>query len=281
MFKSVSNVLLATSLGLISVTAVTHPASALLRNAAPTLNTVTSTTNNVVTNTQVIAPIVAPVQAQTTTVTSATNNVVNNTQVIAPIFAPTQTQTATATNTTSSAITNSEVIASILAPIQIPTNTVATTTSGLEASLEAVKAGAAEHTITTVGDLAGASTDSQSSAELSLPTSTSEVKESIAQLIEQPLQVGGTASAIVSGNHNGINADSGIDLSVKVGNLATAKICLDGDASIGSAGDESHANCNPNQSKSVPEPATTGALAVLGVYFAARLRRSKASTARV
>lgn len=168
-------------------------------------------------------------------------------------------------------------------PVSTPlVETTATTTADVVAGVDHVEGKATESTVTTVGNLTGASTDSRTGVGLNLPTSSDQVETAAKELVEKPLDHSGTASVVVAGNKNQIEGDAGVDLTVKAGNLAVGHICLDGDASIGRAGDKSFADCKTDHPKPqpVPEPSVIGSLALIGAYFVARHRRSKTAIAR-
>lgn len=169
------------------------------------------------------------------------------------------------------------------APIStLPVETTATATAGVVAGVNHVEGKVAENTVSTVGNLAGASTDSRTGVGLNLPTNSDQVETSAKEFVEKPLDHSGTASVVVSGSKDQSEGDAGVDLTVEAGNLAVARICLDGDASIGRAGDKSLADCKTDRPKpqTVPEPSVIGSLALMGAYFVARHRRSKTATAR-
>ena len=166
----------------------------------------------------------------------------------------------------------------ILSTIASPTSTTANATNTVVANSQKVEGQLTETTVTAVGSAAGAGTDSQTSAGVNSPTNAAQTNAAVADLINNPLTPSGSASSTVSGNQNSINAASGANLGVNVGDTVQAHICLDGKASIGSSGDGSLANCNSSGSaKSVPEPATTGAAAILGAYLLCSRRRSKSA----
>lgn len=135
-----------------------------------------------------------------------------------------------------------------------------------------------ETTSTNVGQLAGASTDSLTTASVTDPT---QVKlDSLKQYLNQPTEViqkTGEATVKIKSDEQGIHADAKANLGVEVGKLAKVGICLDSSVSLGSPDDGSIANCPKSvKAQEVPESGTIGGLALLGAYLIYR-RKGKVS----
>ncbi|MDZ8187152.1 MAG: PEP-CTERM sorting domain-containing protein [Nostoc sp. ChiSLP02] len=163
-----------------------------------------------------------------------------------------------------------------------------------------------ETTNTTVGKVAGVGTDSTTTAQLD----PSQIKLPSLDNLAQTVQTTGGATVGIQSNQQSTQADAEANLGVKIGDFATAGICLDASATLGILNQDSSANC-PKDVKtpptvvetppavietpptvvetpyyvpikvpsvsvdvnSVPEPATLGGLALLGVYFTSRRRQ--------
>lgn len=122
-----------------------------------------------------------------------------------------------------------------------------------------------ETTNTAISNLAGASSDSQTQVEIG------ELKQleipKLTNIDEMIIQEG---SAQFQGeiSKNGIKTTVDIDKTVSVGKIVKARICLDGEASVGSSGSSSLANCgDTKQVQSVPEPTAIAGFLLLGSYF--------------
>ncbi|HLO84371.1 MAG TPA: PEP-CTERM sorting domain-containing protein [Nostocaceae cyanobacterium] len=182
-------------------------------------------------------------------------------------------------NATLGSVVNSQTTAttSILdTPTKILENTVqaaagATLGNTLNATLQ-------ETTNTALGTIAGASTDSQTTATVVNPT---QIVPALTSTLSNPstlIQPNGQLGLGVGINNQGVKADADANLSVGVGDLAQVKICLDASASIGSPDNGSLANCykkpKPPEPKKTPEPAAIGGLAVLGAYLFTRKNKA-------
>jgi hypothetical protein len=167
-------------------------------------------------------------------------------------------------------VTNSQtaVTGAILnSPTSILQNTAqitsgATLTDSLNATLQ-------ETTNTAVGTIAGASTDSQTTATIVNPT---QIVPALTSTLNDPsslIQPDGQLNIGVTINDQGVKADVNTNLNLGIGDLANVNICLDGSASVGSPDDGSLANCpqKPQKPKEVPEPAFIGGLVLLGAYL--------------
>ncbi|MBD2385691.1 PEP-CTERM sorting domain-containing protein [Cylindrospermum sp. FACHB-282] len=250
--QSSSNTL-AILLSLIGVFFAITPASA---NIIPTTGTQTNTG----------IPGTVGTIANTTNAGIVTNGLTSNLQGTTNTTIGTLTGNATAQQTTASNPISSQLptlnnaLNSIENTAQATTETVVT--NGVTSSLQ-------ETTQTNIGTLAGASTDSQTTATVVNPT------EAQLPSLNNPTEIiQTTGQGILLGveaNQQGLQANVGADLTVGVGNLANIKICLDGSASIGSPDAGSLANCSTStEPRKVPEPGIIGSLALLGVYFISR-----------
>lgn len=135
-----------------------------------------------------------------------------------------------------------------------------------------------ETTSTTVGRVAGASSDSQTTASVADPTQLN--SSSLNTYLNQPTEViqkTGQATVAVERDKEGIYVDAKADLGVKVDPLANVGICLDSNVSLGSPNPSSAANCfKSTKKRKVPEPGAIGGLALIVAYLIYR-RQGKAS----
>ncbi|MEH2072434.1 MAG: PEP-CTERM sorting domain-containing protein [Nostoc sp.] len=168
-----------------------------------------------------------------------------------------------------------------------------------------------ETTNTTVGQVAGASTDSITTAKVD----PSQIKLPSLDNPTEFVKITGEAALGIQSNQQSTQADAQANLGVGIGDFATVGICLDANATLGILNQGSSANCPkdvktppapvktppivieppyvPNipsvvdetpyvpikiphvtpEKNCVPEPTTLGGLALLGVYFISRRRQ--------
>jgi hypothetical protein len=131
-------------------------------------------------------------------------------------------------------------------------------TQGLTSTLQ-------ETTLTNVGSLAGASTDSLTT--VTVGNLTQPQLPSLTDLKGIIQQVGQTQLDIQI-NNQGVTVDANANLNVGVGNLANVGICLDASAAVGSPAGSSLANCE--KKREIPEPGGIGGLVLLGIYLSYR-----------
>ncbi len=139
-----------------------------------------------------------------------------------------------------------------------------------------VTSSAQETTSTTVGTVAGASSDSQTTASVADPTQLN--LSSLSKYLNQPteiIQKTGQATVAVESDKEGIHIGAKADLGVKVDPLANVGICLDSNVSLSSPNPSSAANCSESITQ-VPEPGAIGGLALIGAYLIYR-RKGKVS----
>ena len=187
-----------------------------------------------------------------------------------------QTQTSEivpALTTETKAVTKSETKNSEIVPASTTqTEAVAKLKTTIGEANKLIDADLKETTTTNVGQLAGASTDSLTTASVTDPTKVN--LDSLKQQLNEPteiIQKTGEATVKIKSDEQGIHVDAKADLGVEVAKLATVGICLDGSASLGSRDDGSLANCHKSvKPQEVPEPGAIGGIALLGAYLISR-----------
>ncbi|MFN6568508.1 PEP-CTERM sorting domain-containing protein [Dendronalium sp. ChiSLP03b] len=157
---------------------------------------------------------------------------------------------------------------------------------------QGVTAAVQETTHTTVGQVAGVATDSTTTAQVQDP---SQVQLPSLDDLTKIVQTTGEATVGIQIDQQSTQVDAKADLGVEIANFAEVGICLDANATLGIVNQGSSANCSEavntspepietppvviqippdtDENNSVPEPATLGGLALLGVYFISRRRQ--------
>ncbi|MEC4985152.1 MAG: PEP-CTERM sorting domain-containing protein [Oscillatoria sp. PMC 1068.18] len=128
-----------------------------------------------------------------------------------------------------------------------------------------------ETTETDVGNLGGASTDSQTEAQVN---DLHDADLSSLTDLDNLINTDGELNVTAEVDEDGIQVDADADLGVAVGDLAEVGICLDASASVGSPDGSSLADCSEEPPvQSVPEPTAIASLLLLGGFFLARRHR--------
>ncbi|MBD2503485.1 PEP-CTERM sorting domain-containing protein [Anabaena azotica] len=257
--RSASNLLIIFA-SLTGIASLATPASAQLTSTKGLLsNTIspkltTSSTGSLLTSTTsstgsggVISPIVSPVLETT----NSTNGVVTTSQTTT-VTQPVQSHLPVLNNTT---------------PIiqnKIDTTAGVSLINNITATLQ-------ETTNTTVGSIAGVSTDSQTTATVINPT---QLQPPSLSNPKELIQKTGQVTLGLQVNQQGVTLNTGANLNLGLGNLAQVGICLDGNVSLGSTGRNALADCTkPDEPERVPEPATIGGLGLISAYMMFLKRR--------
>jgi hypothetical protein len=230
-------ILLSTLIGITTLLAVSSPASAQLITGS----TISSTTGT----------------------TSLISGSTSDSRLISGTL-----ETATDSQTTTTATLLSS-------PTTIIQNTTQTTS---EATLaDTLNTSLQETTNTAIGTIAGASTDSQTTATVVNPTEIVPTSTSTLSSPSTLIQPNGQLNVEATINNQGVTADTNANLDLGVGSLANVNICLDGSASIGSPDSGSLANCS-EKPREVPEPAYIGGLVILGAYLMTNKKKTPSLT---
>ncbi|QSJ17107.1 PEP-CTERM sorting domain-containing protein [Nostoc sp. UHCC 0702] len=277
MNKQLALTTLAIFTSLIGESFLIAPASAQLIQKTGIVNNTLSSPVTAISNTSTTGVVnntlSSPITAISTTSTNATQGTINTTSNLAGITNPTSSIVAGVTTVSQTTATVTQPTATQL-PYVNNTTQIIQNTAQATASLEAAKginSKLQETTTSTIGSVAGVSTDSVTTVKLAEPT---QAQLSSLSNPTQIIQQTGQATVDVQADQQGAKVNIAADLTLKIGDLAEVNTCLDAEVLIGSSYVDSLANCSKkDKPRRVPEPTLLGGLAVLGLYLISRNRK--------